>query len=163
MICTLRRRPVLLETSLLRFSTVRPRRPYLQVHLSVLNLFVLGSLIVLSFQCVAALLNPINHKREATKWGLISYTVGMFSCVTIVIATGQNITSLSFIDNRGFPGIEGVFPPGPLGYQLMICSKAPRIAPNLTTLLSYWLADGLLVSRLFDPASNHPGVERRLL
>ena len=108
---------------------------------------------------MAALLDPVNRRRsEAIKWGLISYTMVMFSCATVVIATAQNIASISFIDNREFPGVEGVSPPGPLGYLVTICSGTSGIGPNLAALLNYWLGDGLLVSRLFDSVSTRPGV-----
>ena len=113
---------------------------------------------MLFFQCMASLLNPTNHKREGVKWGLVFYTVVMFSCATVVIGTANNIASISFIDNREFPGVEGVSPPGPLGYQQTICSGVAGIAPILASSLSYWLADGLLVGRLFDLAPTCPGV-----
>jgi len=132
--------------------------PYLRVRLSVFNRFVLGVLVVLFFQCMAALLDPANRKREGIKWGLVCYTVVMFACATLVTGTTQNISSLSFINNREFPGIEGSFPPGPVGYQAMSCSGPPSIAPDIGFLLNYWLADALLVSRLFDPALTRPGV-----
>ena len=111
---------------------------------------------MLFFQCMTALLNPANRKRDGSKWGLACYTVAMFSCVTVVTATSQNIASLSFIDNREFPGVEGLFPPGPTGYQAKTCSGASGIAPGLGALLNSLLADGLLVSRLFDPTSTRP-------
>ena len=137
---------------------VCPRYPYLRARLSVLNSFILGVLVMLFFQCMASLLSPANRKREGIKWGLVSYTVIMFLCATVVIGTANNIASISFIDNREFPGVVGVAPPGPLGYQQTICSGAAGIAPGLVSSLSYWLADGLLVGRLFDLAPTYPGI-----
>ena len=134
-------------------KTLRPR-----AHPTILNLFILGILVMLFFQCVASLLNPVKLKREGVKWGLVFYTVVMFSCATIVIWTANDIASVSFIDNREFPGVEGVSSPGPLGYQRTICSGVAGIAPIFVSSLSYWLADGLLVGRLFDPAPIYPGV-----
>ena len=58
----------------------------------------------------------------------------------------DDIQSISFIDNREFPGVGDTIPPGPLGYQLFIYSKPITIVPNLMFLLNNWLADGLLVS-----------------
>jgi len=110
------------------------------------------------FQCMASLLDPVKRKWEGVKWGLIFYTMVMFSCATIVIGTANNIASVSFIDNRGFPGVEGVSPPGPLGYQRTICSGVAGIAPIFVSSLSYWLADGLLVGHFFGPAPIHLGV-----
>jgi len=107
---------------------------------------------------MAALLNPVNRKLGGAKWGLICYTTVMFSSATVALGTGLNIGSISFIDNRNFPGIEGSFPPGPLGYQAMTCSGTPGIAPAFAFLLNYWLADGLLVNFLFDPVPTRLGV-----
>ena len=132
--------------------------PYLHAVLSVLTRFVLGVLAVLFFQCMAALLSPVNRKREGIRWGLVCYTVVMFACATVVIGTAQNLSSLSFIDNREFPGIKGSFPPGPTGYQAMTCSGKAGLAPDIGFLLNYWLADGLLVSHLFDPALTRSGI-----
>ena len=124
--------------------------PNLHVRLYVFNRFVLGFLIMLFFQCMAALLNPVNSKREGIKWGLVCYIVLVFSCATVVIGSAENIASLSFIDNRDFPGVKGLYPPGPVGYMAMTCSGAAGIAPSLGALLGYLLADGLLVRRFSD-------------
>ena len=130
---------------------VRTRQPHIYLHLTVFNVFarfVLGILIVLFFQCMIGLLNSVNRRRQAVKWGLVSYTVVMFVVATVLTGMGLNLGSLSFIDNREFPGVEGVVAPGPLGYQVLINSTALRIVPSFMFLLNYWLADGLLVSSL---------------
>ena len=113
---------------------------------------ILGIVIVLFFHCMAALFNPINRRREGIKWSLVSYTAVMFSFVTIFTAMNLNIQSISYIDNREFPGVDGVLPPGPLGYQWSIYSNVLTIVPNLMFVLNNWLADGLLVGRLFAAA-----------
>ena len=107
---------------------------------------------------MGALINPTNRRRQGIKWGLVSYTVIMFSFVTIFTAMNLNIQSVSYIDNREFPGVENVLPPGPLGYQWFLYSDVLTIVPNLMFLLNNWLADGLLVSSLFDSTSTHTGV-----
>lgn len=125
--------------------------PY--VPLSVFTLpvrFILGIVIVLFFKCMAALLDPIHRRTDGTKWGLVGYTMVMFSFVTIFTGMNLNMQSVSFIDNREFPGVEGSLPAGPLGYQWLVYSKALSIVPNLMFLLNNWLADGLLVGSLFD-------------
>lgn len=86
----------------------------------------------------------------------------MFSFVTVFTATNLDIQSISYIDNREFPGMDGVgsvLPPGPLGYQFFIYSKSISIGRSLMFLLSNWLADGLLVSPVFNPIVqvSHPG------
>ena len=115
------------------------------------NLFVwliLGTLIVLFFQCMVALFNPINQRSAGVKWGLVSYTVTMFSIATVLTGMALNLESISHIDNREYPGIEGEFFPGPIGYQLSIWSGVLVIPPRLMFLLNNWLSDGLLVSSI---------------
>jgi len=81
----------------------------------------------------------------------------MFAFVTVLIGMGLHIESISFIDNREFPG-DGVLPPGPLGYQGSIRQTALTIIPNLMFFLNNWLADSLLVGSLPDPAFDRPSV-----
>jgi len=104
---------------------------------------------------MGALINPANRRRQGVKWGLVSYTAIMFSFVTIFTAMNLNIQSISYIDNREFPGVENVLPPGPLGYQWFLYSDALTIVPNLMFLLNNWMADGLLVgsSLMLHPLS----------
>jgi len=140
---------------------VRARHPYLQVRLTELNLLarlILGILVVLFFRCVALLLNPINPRREGIKWGLVSYTTTMFAFATVLTGMGIQIGSISFVDNREFPGVEGLLPPGPLGYQDLIRPEAITIIPNLMFFLNNWLADCLLVSSSFYPVPAFPSV-----
>ena len=111
---------------------------------------------MLFFKCMAALLDPIQRRGEGVKWGLVTYTVVMFSFATALTAINLNILSASYIGNREFPGVGDLIPPGPLGYQASISPDALNIVPNVLFILCNWLADGLLVSSLFDPASAHP-------
>ena len=80
-------------------------------------------------------------------------------CLFVTVQTGMqlNIQSISYLNNREFPGIPGVASPGPLGYQSIIFSDALSIIPNLIFFLNGWLADGLLVGP-FDAVFTHPGV-----
>lgn len=94
---------------------------------------------------MSALLNPTDRARGNTKWGLVVHAVAMFSFATIYTAFTLNIESISFIDNRNFPGVGEALPPGPLGYQFLIYSRPMGIVPNVMFLLDNWLADGLLV------------------
>ena len=126
--------------------------PYQYVHLPALILsvrFVLGILIVLSFRCMAALLDPVHRRGEPIKWGLVSYTIIMLSLVTVEIAVILDGQSTSYVDNRNFSGNGGLMPPGPIGYQVLIYREAVTIVPWVMFLLNNWLADGLLVSSLF--------------
>ena len=113
--------------------------------------FIIGIVIIVFFKCMAALLNPDYRRGEPIKWGIVSYTALMFSIVTVGTAAQFYVQSISYIDNREFSG-------GPLEYQLAIYSEAINVIQNVAFALSNWLADGFLVSRLFDPAFTHPGV-----
>jgi hypothetical protein len=108
---------------------------------------------VLFFQCMSALLYPVNHKKGGIQWGHVAHTTTMFAFVTIGTALSLDLQSISYIDDRNF---DGGIAPGPLGYQLLISSDAINIVPNLMFILNQWLADGLLVSSVFD--SSHPGL-----
>lgn len=120
----------------------------LSIRVDLTHPTIQGIVIVLFFQCMDALLSPYNKGR--TKWGLVAHATAMFSFVTIYTAMTLNIESISFIDNRNFPGADGVLPPGPVGYQFLIYSKAISIVPNVAFLLNNWLADGLLVSSVLE-------------
>ena len=115
-------------------------------------------LIVLSFKCVAALFNPVHRKGKPVKWGLVSYTVIMFSVATVQTAVYIQRISVSYIDNREFPGSAVMPSPGPIGYQLLIYSSPLEIVPNAMFTLNDWLANGLLVSSLFHTAFARLGV-----
>jgi hypothetical protein len=74
----------------------------------------------------------------------------MFSFVIVYTVTTLELQSISFIDNREFPGTGGVIPSGPVGYQLSVYSDAIGIIPQAMYLLNTLLADGLLVSTVSD-------------
>jgi hypothetical protein len=112
----------------------------------------LGVVIVLFFQCMSALFNPVN-RAKGIKWGLVIHSAAMFTFVTVYTATGLDLQSISYIDNREFPGIDGVLSPGPLGYQFLIYSNVINVVPTLMFQFNNWLADGLLVSPVSNPIS----------
>ena len=102
-----------------------------------------------------ALLNPANHAGGRIKWLFVVHTVTMFSIVTIFTATYLDLHSISYVDNREFPGNDAL-PPGPLGYQHSIFSEAITLAPRVMFVLNNWLADGLLVSFAFTSVACVP-------
>ena len=110
---------------------------------------ILGIVIVLFFKCIVALFNSNHRRGEPVKWGIVSYTVVMFSLATVGTTMQLDLQSISYIDNRGFPA-RGAFPPGPIGYQLLIESQAMSVIQNVTFTLSNWLADGFLVCSLLS-------------
>jgi len=120
---------------------------------------ILGVVILLCFQCMAALLNPVHRKGEGIKWWLVAHTVAMFSFVTVYTAINLHIQSKSFIDKRkDQERTPTTFISGPLYYQLNIRWVALGIIPNIMFNLNNWLADGLLVSSLFDAAPTRPSI-----
>jgi hypothetical protein len=122
--------------------------PCIRAHIFC-SIVVLGIFIVLFFQCMSALLNPVNGPRKKIRWGLVAHTAAMFSFVTVYTATTLDTQSISYIDNREFPGADG-WSPGPLGYQFFIYSKPITLVPSLMFTLNQWLADGLLVNPVLN-------------
>ena len=76
-----------------------------------------GILVILFFQCVDALLGPVNRKKGDTKRGLIAHTSAVSSFVMISTGMSLDIQSVFYIGGREFTG-DTVLPPGPLGYQV---------------------------------------------
>ena len=120
----------------------------------MLNLYarsvILGFVIVLFFRCMVALLSPVNHMRRGVNWGLVVHTATMFLLVTIYVTMTLYVLFSSFTDGRDFTGVDGVVPPGLIGYQLLDHPKAIDIVPTVMLILTNWLADGLLVSRILS-------------
>ena len=113
----------------------------------------------LFFQSMFALLSPVKPIKSGIKRALIVHTVLMFSLLTAPYAIDLNYLSISYIDNREYPGFNadppgslGYFPgslgyfPGPLGYHILIgIAKATATTLDVMFPLRQWLADGLLV------------------
>ena len=136
-----------------------PRPVHLPIHAHSIYSAILGIVTVLFFKCMVALSNPIYRKGEHIKWGLVSYTVVMFSVVTVQTAMSLDFTSIAYINNRGFPGIAGgELPPGPYGYKMFISAGALNVTFIVMFVLNDWLADSLMVSSLFDTISAYPSV-----
>ena len=119
-------------------------------------------MIILTSQCIAALFNPAHRKGEPIKWGLVSYTAVTFTLATVFAAINLDIQVASYIDNRAFPGVEDLqIPPGPFGYNLALVT--PEVPLSAVYTLNNWLADGLLVSSMFDVTFACPCVQHQLL
>ena len=114
-------------------------------------------MIVLFFRCIGALLHPVHCAREGVRWGLVAYTVLVFSFVTVFAAMSLDLQSVSYIDNREFPGTDAL-PSGPYGYEGTVYAKAINLVPNLMFLLNNWLADGVLVSSASDSVTWVPDI-----
>ena len=135
--CTLWRRPVLPEIiSAQSFMVCSASSHDRSSAFIPSGRLILGIVTILFFQCLAALSNPVHRRGEGIKWGLVSYTVVIFSVVTVLIAMGFRMLSTCYIDNRESPGADAAFPPGPPGYQLLISNNALSIIPNAMFSLS---------------------------
>ena len=106
----------------------------------------------LFFQSMFALLSPVKPIKSGIKRALIVHTVLMFSLLTAPYAIDLNYLSISYIDNREYPGFNADPPgslgyfPGPLGYHILIgIAKATATTLDVMFPLRQWLADGLLV------------------
>ena len=113
-------------------------------------------LVVLFFNCMTALFTPANRKRDGIKWGLVSYTVAMFSFVTVHMGIGLHALFTSFIDNHEFTDSNGTLV-GPYGYRLSNHLTVPGTILDLMYILNNLLADGLLVRSFLDVAFTFPG------
>lgn len=70
----------------------------------------------------------------------------MFSLVTIHTGMSLHLQSISFIDNRDFPGVDKSTLTGPIVFQALSQADPIRVVPDVVFLLNNLLADGLLVS-----------------
>ena len=98
---------------------------------------------------MGALLNPVDRIR-GIKWGFVVHTAVMFSVATVYNADNLALQSLSYINNREYPGDNDGYP-GPFNYQYIIYNKPIAVVPAIMFILNYWLADGLLVSSVLNP------------
>jgi len=133
-VCTCGRSIGLPDNLSARYHTVRARDSRLYVRLPVLTSFVrfvLGILIVLLFDCMTALFNPVHRGGERINWVLASYTMIMFSLVTALTTMKLNFLSISYTDNREYPGVEGKTDPGPYGYLDVIYANPVNAIPNI--------------------------------
>ena len=65
-----------------------------------------GTLTVLFFKCMSALLSPVHRETGSIKWKLAAYTAVMFLGVTVFTAMNLNFQSVSYIDHREYAGLK---------------------------------------------------------
>ena len=88
---------------------------------------ILGVVIVLFFRCMGTLPNPVD-RTSGIKWGFAVHTAVMFSIATVFNADNLALQSLSYINNREYPGDNDGFP-GPYNYQYIIYNKPIAVVP----------------------------------
>ena len=84
------------------------------------------------------------------QWGLVAHTVATFLFVTIFAILDLHVLSISYVDNREFPGLGSTIPAGPFGESV---SNTIRIVPNIIFILNSWLTESLLVSFVSKPVA----------
>ena len=99
---------------------------------------------------MSALFNTENRPRETIKWPLVAHTLAMFSINTALTAINLNTISIIYVDDRQSLGDDGLSFPGPLIYQDLIYFRVNGVVIILMAFLNHWLADGLLVSPVFN-------------
>ena len=140
----MRRKPAWRDFPSRQFLVVR-HDPDVPVFLPTLPT-VLGIVVALFFQCMVALLDPINRTRGGIKWGFVVHTVAMFLIFMMTAALDPQARSIFYVDDRNFHGNDEIIPEA-LGYHWYRPSiEAIGTASNVAFPLNQWLADGLLVS-----------------
>lgn len=109
-----------------------------------LQFVIPGVIVILFFQCIGALLSPVNRTRREIKWLLVTHTVAIFLFVTVFTALNLDTLSTSYVDNREAHGTVKL--PGPLGYQWTTYSTPRGVVVTFMFLLNNWLTGGLFVS-----------------
>ena len=104
----------------------------------------LGIVTALFFHCMGVLLSPTNPIKKSVKWALVVHTMLMFSFLTIPVALDLNVASVTYIDDREFPGNEESSP-GPIGWLRILSAKSIGTIFLVMFPFNQWLADGLLV------------------
>ncbi|KIJ63973.1 hypothetical protein HYDPIDRAFT_154930 [Hydnomerulius pinastri MD-312] len=104
-----------------------------------LSLLIYGVSLVLFVQCMVAFLKRTDVSSP-NRWGLMTYTLLMFSCSTIFVALDSTLFRNAFVDYRNYPG-------GPIGYSVATYDAPMSITANAFFMLANWLADGLLLYR----------------
>ena len=80
----------------------------------------------------------------------------MFSLATVLTGMDLNVQSISHIDNRNYPGVDGLIWVGPYGYYTLIYFRPINFIPTVAFVLNNWLADGFLVGPSFGAALTRP-------
>ena len=98
---------------------------------------------------MGSLLDPVNRRMGGINWPLVIHTLVIFSFVTVFTTQSLLLESDSYVDNRDFPG-DNLFLPGPFAYQATLYTAAISLIPTVMIYVNTWLADGLLVSSMFN-------------
>ncbi|KAF4614529.1 hypothetical protein D9613_002458 [Agrocybe pediades] len=103
-----------------------------------------GIMFTLYLICCYFLSVQMDHRQERRRSiFLISYITVMFALGTIYVATTTQATMISYVYFANFPG-------GPSNYNNIVLFAAPEgIANTISYVLANWMADAMLLWRLF--------------
>ncbi|KZV64550.1 hypothetical protein PENSPDRAFT_668999 [Peniophora sp. CONT] len=107
-----------------------------------LGLAAWGILLTLTVQCVPILYSNLSRRNRVKNGSLLAYVLVMFSLGTAAIFCHLHWVQQFLIDNRNFPG-------GPLAYDAAFYANAGNIAGVACYFIMNWMADGLLLWRLY--------------
>ena len=130
-------------------TTTEPTRSSINLT-SLVRFVILGIVVVLFFNCLSALFGPANRARSLIKWALVAHIGAMFTFQTISLATQLHIESISYIDNRALPDLDGSGFSGPIAYNFLTFGEPISMVSVVTFILNNWLADGLLVGPVLN-------------
>lgn len=106
----------------------------------ILMAVVYGVELTLFTMCMQLLIQRMTRDNRTRTIILLVYIFVMFICGTLIIASDAQMTQLSFITERNFPG-------GPSAFETDEFSIPIDELGNVLISVSQWLADGLLASR----------------
>jgi len=103
---------------------------------------VFGMLSMIALNCLRNLFK--GRPLRQVQWGIVAYTIIIYSWATIYLGTWTKYVEMMFIDDRNYPGDPG----GPLGFYE---NETPGI--YVVVLVAYaiinFMADGLLMYRCY--------------
>ncbi|VDB89425.1 unnamed protein product [Peniophora sp. CBMAI 1063] len=101
-----------------------------------------GVLLTLVVQCVSVLYAGVSRRGSTKTYTLLIYVLLMFSLGTTAIFCHLHWVQEFLIDNRNFPG-------GPLAYDATHYANAVNVTGVVCYFVMNWMADGLLLWRLY--------------
>ncbi|GLB39844.1 hypothetical protein LshimejAT787_0703540 [Lyophyllum shimeji] len=99
-----------------------------------------GALSMLYIQLIQVLL--ARPKRGQSFWALIAYSSSLFPLATLAIAAVFKFSEMSYIENRNYPG-------GPYAFYRAYSSDYVNVLGEVSGTVFPWVADILMLSRLF--------------
>lgn len=107
---------------------------------AILNAIGYGTVLAISWNCIHALLLR-DRKDQRRRIVLVASVVLGFILSTIFLAACAELTQLSFVEHRDFPG-------GPAAYEVSDSAKGLIVVGDVAFVLANWSASAFMVSRI---------------